>query len=70
MTQTRRRFLQTTSLTAASVALSCKRLLGQAAGGVSTLADARIDILPSEPIGVIAPEIYSHFIEHLGGRDL
>ncbi len=29
--------------------------------------DARIDILPSEPIGTIAPEIYSHFIEHLGG---
>lgn len=66
MTQTRRRFLQTTSL-AAAVALSCNRLLGQAAGGASTLADARIDILPSEPIATISPEIYSHFIEHLGG---
>ena len=30
-------------------------------------ADARIDILPSEPIGTISPEIYGHFIEHLGG---
>jgi alpha-N-arabinofuranosidase len=35
----------------------------------STAADssAHIEILPEEPIGVIAPEIYGHFIEHLGG---
>lgn len=31
------------------------------------LADARIDVLLNEPIGVIAPEIYGHFAEHLGG---
>jgi alpha-L-arabinofuranosidase len=30
-------------------------------------ADARIDILLEEPIGTIAPEIYGHFVEHLGG---
>ncbi len=30
-------------------------------------ADARIEVLPGEPIGTIAPEIYGHFIEHLGG---
>ena len=30
-------------------------------------ADARIEILTSEPIGTIAPEIYGHFVEHLGG---
>jgi alpha-N-arabinofuranosidase len=30
-------------------------------------ASAHIEILPDEPIGVIAPEIYGHFIEHLGG---
>jgi alpha-N-arabinofuranosidase len=30
-------------------------------------SDARIDILLDEPIGTIAPEIYGHFIEHLGG---
>jgi alpha-N-arabinofuranosidase len=30
-------------------------------------ADARIDVLPAEPIGTISPEIYGHFIEHLGG---
>jgi len=30
-------------------------------------ADSRIEILINEPIGPIAPEIYSHFMEHLGG---
>jgi alpha-N-arabinofuranosidase len=30
-------------------------------------ADSRIEVLTSEPIGRIAPEIYGHFVEHLGG---
>ena len=30
-------------------------------------ADARIEVLLDEPIGTIAPEIYGHFTEHLGG---
>ena len=29
-------------------------------------ADARIEILINEPIGSISPDIYSHFVEHLG----
>jgi len=29
-------------------------------------ADARIEVLLREPIGRIAPEIYGHFVEHLG----
>src|SRR5437879_3535586 len=33
----------------------------------SRLADSRIDVLVSEPIGTIAPELYGHFVEHLGG---
>ena len=33
----------------------------------SSLADSRIEILLQEPVGTIAPEIYGHFIEHLGG---
>jgi alpha-L-arabinofuranosidase len=33
----------------------------------SKLADARIEVLLEEPIGKIAPEIYGHFVEHLGG---
>jgi alpha-N-arabinofuranosidase len=30
-------------------------------------ADSRIEVLLGEPIGTISPNIYSHFVEHLGG---
>lgn len=30
-------------------------------------AESKIEILINEPIGTISPDIYSHFIEHLGG---
>ncbi|MEZ5402543.1 MAG: alpha-L-arabinofuranosidase C-terminal domain-containing protein [Bryobacteraceae bacterium] len=30
-------------------------------------AESRLEILPAEPIARIAPEIYGHFVEHLGG---
>jgi alpha-N-arabinofuranosidase len=30
-------------------------------------AEARIEVLLNEPVGTIAPEIYGHFVEHLGG---
>jgi alpha-N-arabinofuranosidase len=33
----------------------------------SRAANARIDIMPNEPIGTISPDIYGHFTEHLGG---
>jgi alpha-N-arabinofuranosidase len=33
----------------------------------SNQADSRIEILLNEPGGTIAPEIYGHFVEHLGG---
>ena len=29
--------------------------------------DSTIEVLVNEPIGVVAPEIYGHFVEHLGG---
>jgi alpha-N-arabinofuranosidase len=58
----RRAFLKTSSLAASAIALRTTPLLAQA-----THADARIEILPAEPIATISPEIYSHFIEHLGG---
>ncbi|MBZ5618237.1 MAG: twin-arginine translocation signal domain-containing protein, partial [Acidobacteriia bacterium] len=29
--------------------------------------ESRIDVLLNEPVGTIAPEIYGHFVEHLGG---
>ena len=33
----------------------------------SKAAESRIEILLNEPIGTISPNIYSHFVEHLGG---
>jgi alpha-N-arabinofuranosidase len=59
----RRSFLKSSSLAAAAVALRGSSLLSQTASSV----DAHIDINPGEPIATISPEIYSHFIEHLGG---
>jgi alpha-L-arabinofuranosidase len=58
----RRQFLKAGTLAAAAVALR-KSSVAHAA----TQADAHIEIMPDEAIGTIAPEIYSHFIEHLGG---
>jgi alpha-N-arabinofuranosidase len=62
MNFSRRRLLQTSSLAAAALAVR-RTGIAQAA----TQVDAHIDILPGEPIATISPEIYSHFIEHLGG---
>ena len=59
----RRRLLQATSMAAAYAAVS---RLGVAQDAIKQ-ADAHIEVIPSEPIGTIAPEIYSHFIEQLGG---
>ena len=58
----RRSFIKASTLTASALALRGSGVLAQ-----STQADAHIDIIPGEPIGTIAPELYSHFIEHLGG---
>ena len=41
--------------------------IGASRRGQSRLADSRIEILLNEPIARIAPEIYGHFAEHLGG---
>lgn len=62
----RRTFLKTSTLAASALAL---RGSGALASNIvqSTQADAHIELLPAEPIGTISPEIYSHFIEHLGG---
>ena len=60
---TRRQMLTRSALAATSVALSRY----SAAQAAATSADAFIDVVPAEPIGTIAPEIYSHFIEQLGG---
>jgi alpha-N-arabinofuranosidase len=60
---TRRSFLKASTLAASAVALRGSSLLAQN----SAHTDATIDLFPAEPIGTISPEIYSHFIEHLGG---
>ena len=41
--------------------------LGALTSARAQTADSRIEILTAEPIGRIAPEIYGHFVEHLGG---
>lgn len=57
----RREFVQ--SALAGGAALALTRLRPAR----SLLADAHIEILLDEPIGTIAPEVYGHFTEHLGG---
>jgi alpha-N-arabinofuranosidase len=57
-----------------------RRFLGSATTGAAWLLspslvtrmaaqspESRVDILLHEPVGTIAPEIYGHFVEHLGG---
>ena len=63
MKSSRRAFLKTSTLAASAIALRGSTLLAQS----GSHTDATIDIFPSEPIGTISPEIYSHFIEQLGG---
>jgi alpha-N-arabinofuranosidase len=60
---TRRAALKTSALAASALALRGSRLFSQTAASV----DAHIDIVTGESIGTISPEIYGHFIEHLGG---
>lgn len=49
------------SLLAASAALIAPRAM------YSQAADSRVEILINEPIGTVNPNLYSHFVEHLGG---
>jgi alpha-N-arabinofuranosidase len=60
MSLSRRRFLSNSALATAALALHSGPL--HAAG-----TDAQIEILPAETIAPIAPELYSHFLEQLGG---
>src|SRR6266508_4139612 len=58
MATTRREFLGT-ALAAGAVVLLAPRGAQRAA--------AKVDVLLNEPIGTVSPNIYSHFVEHLGG---
>ncbi len=61
MPSSRRTFLRNTAVASSALALA-PSIVSQ-----SAQVDAHIDIFPSQPIATIAPEIYGHFIEHLGG---
>jgi alpha-N-arabinofuranosidase len=41
--------------------------VGLAAARSARAADARIEVLAAETIGTIAPEVFGHFTEHIGG---
>src|SRR5438874_7482355 len=58
----RRNFLRTAA-GAACVASSGSLVTRMAAQS----PESRVDILLNEPVGTIAPEIYGHFVENLGG---
>jgi alpha-N-arabinofuranosidase len=59
----RRQFLEAAAVGAAWLALrGAKSFAGQ-----GQAAESRIDVLLDEPIAQIAPEIYGHFVENLGG---
>ena len=60
---TRRNLLQSCLVTAGAALLASHLPRAWAAAG----ADARIEVLPGEPLGVISPNIYGHFTENLSG---
>ena len=65
----RRQFIKS-AMSGSAMIFTGRALAGLAtsrAAGQSRSADSRIEILLDEPIGKIAPEIYGHFAEHLGG---
>ena len=57
----RREFLRTSLLATGAAVCSKPRTLVAASA-----SDSRIEILLDEPLGVISPNIYGHFTEHLG----
>jgi alpha-N-arabinofuranosidase len=64
MIGTRRHFLHSTA--GAAAAWAADRVLRYPVVSAQS-ADSRIDILLNEPQGTIAPELYGHFVENLGG---
>src|ERR1039457_2881104 len=59
----RRRFLRTAAAGAACLASPGSLVTRMAAQS----PESRVDVLLNEPVGTIQPEIYGHFVEHLGG---
>ncbi|HTC50189.1 MAG TPA: alpha-L-arabinofuranosidase C-terminal domain-containing protein [Candidatus Aquilonibacter sp.] len=61
----RREFVRDTAFGAAALLLAKPARLASTI--VSSAADARIEILLDEVLGTISPNIYGHFLEHIGG---
>ena len=60
MNSGRRDFLKTSALVGAAALIAPKSTFSQT-------AESKIEILINEPIAKIHPDIYGHFVEHLGG---
>jgi alpha-N-arabinofuranosidase len=56
----RREFIKGSLLLGSAALIAPKALYSQA-------VESRIEVLINEPIGTINPNLYSHFVEHLGG---
>ena len=56
----RRDFLKTGAVLAGGLAISRGKAFAAPVG-------ARVEVMVNEPLGTIAPEVYGHFTEHLGG---
>src|SRR6266404_2147266 len=56
----RREFLGQAALAASAAMIAPRAMYSQS-------AESRIEILINEPIGTVNPNLYSHFVEHLGG---
>src|SRR5262245_40407780 len=67
----RREFLEAAMAGSAALMMGNKssalNLIPHSTSRTSQTADVRVEILVNEKIGQISPNIYSHFVEHLGG---
>lgn len=61
----RRGFLQRGALGATALLVAPK--IGWTTTANSRVADSRIEVLFDEPLGIISPNIYGHFVENLSG---
>src|SRR5215203_2055350 len=56
----RREFLKSSAVVGSAALIAPRAMFSQS-------AESRIEILINEPVGMINPNLYSHFVEHLGG---
>ncbi|MGA9039355.1 MAG: alpha-L-arabinofuranosidase C-terminal domain-containing protein [Terriglobales bacterium] len=61
----RREFVRNGAVSAAALLLARPARLASAVA--SSMADSRIEVLLGESLGTISPNIYGHFLEHIGG---